>query len=282
MNIATGITTAPRPVSYIEGTIESVRAAGFSDPLVLHDDECSGPYRHFKRLLEILIDRTNAEAFAIFQDDVQVAVGLRDLLDRQGWPESPDQIGVVSLYTAKPHHLDRKGWHRLCLKFEDGQGESPELVEHVRSNLTTRGDAFPESGLSAFDEIRVMRRFAECTLIAARFGEAVRWFVAYESTDAQGRTWTDISETQHWAMAFGACALLIPRASAVRLLENCSHPEARSRTDGHLAETCFRLGLSWWMHTPSFVEHRGEVSSLHGHPITDYRRAGEFLQEVPS
>lgn len=271
MRIACGVTTAPRRVSYLDDTIESLYDAGFKEPVIIEDDENFGSYRNFKRAVSMLLHcQPESDAVAIFQDDVQVAVGLRDRLQ---WPESPERIGVVSLYTAKPHHINRSGWHKLPLQANDSLEPDNEVESAIRDKLIARGR------LAKTDEIRVVRKLAEYA-VAAVVGETTRWFVAYRTDDSKGKSWLDVSETQHWAMAYGACALLMPRESARKILDNCTHPESRTKTDIHVAETCYRLGLSWWMHTPSFVEHRGEVSSLHDFGINDYRRAGEFCPDV--
>ena len=281
MRIACGITTAPRKVSYLDETLASVRAAGFDQPVIVEDSDNSGSYRNFKRAVSLLLHcQPDAEAIAIFQDDIEVADGLKARLDRFGWPESAERIGVVSLYTAKPHHLNRSGWHKLPLQLSDSSESDAEIESEVRRNLISRGTEFPSTRLAEASRIHIVRKLADCTLVAVDQPGSLRWFVAYRTTDERGRNWLDISETQHWAMAYGACALLMPRESARKIVDNCTHPESRTKTDIHVAETCYRLGLSWWLHTPSFVEHRGEVSSLHEHGLNDYRRAGEFCPDV--
>ena len=125
MRIACGITTALRRVSYLKETIASVEAAGFELALVAEDRELAGPYRNFKRTVRMLLGDPYAEAVAVFQDDVQVAANLKGWLDRNGWPDDPERIGVVSLYTAFPHHRNRTGWHRLPLQVGDSSDSDP-------------------------------------------------------------------------------------------------------------------------------------------------------------
>ncbi len=125
-SLAVGMLTAPRKIPTIESSLQNVRLAGFSDielfaePGSFIPDSLQGLRIHQreKRLgnllnfcsgLSLLLKKyPNAEAIAMFQDDISLARGTREWLETQLWPAG---AGIVSLFTPRPH-LDRKaGWH---------------------------------------------------------------------------------------------------------------------------------------------------------------------------
>lgn len=116
MRISSIVTTCVRPdgVSYLESTLASLRAAGF-EPDVMLDHELKGSYRNFKDALRF-VSQDDVDAVLVFQDDIEVASGLRDWLDDL-WPVKLNQFGfgVVSLYTSGPHDQTVNGWHRMNL-----------------------------------------------------------------------------------------------------------------------------------------------------------------------
>lgn len=121
MNILSAVTTCPRPggISYLEGTLESLHAAGF-DPIVVSDTDGQGSWPTMQKALRTLMEM-GADAYAVFQDDIKAAKGLRAWLDENLWPSLPlrnggqavsESIGVVSLYTASVNHIC-SGWFTL-------------------------------------------------------------------------------------------------------------------------------------------------------------------------
>jgi capsular polysaccharide biosynthesis protein len=48
-----------------------------------------------------------ADCYVIFQDDIEVAEGLRAWCDTQFWPQG---AGLVSLYPCKIYHAETSGW----------------------------------------------------------------------------------------------------------------------------------------------------------------------------
>lgn len=119
MNILSAVTTCPRPggVSYLESTLESLHAAGF-DPLVVSDADGAGSWPTMQKALRTLMEM-GADAYAVFQDDIKAARGLRGWLDDQFSHWSPQltaeswiKAGVFSLYTASVNHV-RPGWFTL-------------------------------------------------------------------------------------------------------------------------------------------------------------------------
>jgi hypothetical protein len=279
MKIAFGITTAPRPVAgYLRQTLESLRIAGISEVAVFNDqDKALGPYRNFKRAVRVLLqDNPEADSICVFQDDIAVADCLGELLAVFEWPADPESVGVVSLYTALPHQWNRSGWFKLPLSINDPGDECERGLRIIAEELKIRGDAFPQSRLQSISDLKCMRIYEDHSVFAGFVSDVKgkpeeRWFRSY------GR---DVSEARPWSSSYGACAYLMPRESARLILEGCQHPESKNKTDIHVAETCVRLGLSIWMHAPSYVEHIGERSTLHDFPINDFRRAGKLVEST--
>ncbi len=121
-----GLLTAPRRVPTILPTIQSLKDAGFervhvfAEPGSLLPPECPdlavtihrrrlGNFVNFySSLSRLLADNPASDAFAIFQDDVEAAAGLKDWCDQQLWPLDS---GVVSLFTPRLHSSRTVGWH---------------------------------------------------------------------------------------------------------------------------------------------------------------------------
>lgn len=108
MHIVSAITTCPRQgVSYLESTLQSLHDAGF-EPEIVRDENMSGSWWALREALQRLLER-EADAFVVFQDDLQIAKGCREWLETQLWPMPEENVGVVSLYCATPCH-ERPGW----------------------------------------------------------------------------------------------------------------------------------------------------------------------------
>jgi hypothetical protein len=72
-----------------------------------------GQLRNFAAAARALLDRhPAADCYAVFEDDVSAARGLRRWCDGQFWPGGH---GVVSLYTSRVVADDRPGWQTLNL-----------------------------------------------------------------------------------------------------------------------------------------------------------------------
>lgn len=108
MRIESAITTCTRNgVSYLEGTLKSLEAAGF-DPQIVRDEIRAGSWPTLREALRRLL-ATPGDALIVFQDDIQIAAGCREWLETQLWPGPDDKIGVVSLYLPSVSSL-RPGW----------------------------------------------------------------------------------------------------------------------------------------------------------------------------
>jgi hypothetical protein len=227
MNIAAAVTTAPRRVSYLAQTLRSLERGGFSQPIVAADapdptiepaypaldggfaalrieraERRLGAFRNWRRALRALLtSRPEADAFAVFQDDVRVSRHLHEWLEEHLWPDAHRRLGVVSLYTAEPHVRVTDGWHKLSL-------------------------ASPSS------------------------------------------------------RAFGALAYVFPYSVAALLLAEEAWGRGDIPIDAAVGEFCRRNHRGYWLHSPSLVQHLGEVSTLSDFGLTPSRRAGRFLQDA--
>jgi glycosyltransferase involved in cell wall biosynthesis len=127
---AVAVLTAPRTPPTLAATLDSLHLAGFevmyllAEPgsaipasasslsLVRHQQR-QGPFRNFCRAAQALIRvHPDVDCYAIFEDDISAARGLRRWCDHQFWPGGHD---VVSLYTSRVYSDDRPGWQTLNL-----------------------------------------------------------------------------------------------------------------------------------------------------------------------
>jgi glycosyltransferase involved in cell wall biosynthesis len=127
---AVAMLTAPRQRPVLASSLESLRAAGFENiqifaesgsPIpqewadaarIVHEQRL-GHLRNFAFAAKTLLDQQPAaDCYAIFEDDISAARGLRDWCDGQLWPA---RHGIVSLYTCRVFADDRPGWQTLNL-----------------------------------------------------------------------------------------------------------------------------------------------------------------------
>lgn len=127
---ATGVLTAPRPKPTIRETLRSLRAGGFESvhvfaepgswipeefrslPLTVHGQTLGNLGNFFTSLMALYMTDPRADCYAVFQDDVEVARGLRPWCDGEFWPQD---TGLVSLFTSRVHGDDTLGWRVLKL-----------------------------------------------------------------------------------------------------------------------------------------------------------------------
>jgi len=279
MKLASVITTAPRRVSYLDETLSSLSRAGFDTPIIIDDeDKTFGPYGNFRRALRIALrEFPKAEVIAVFQDDILVVDRLRAWIDANCWPVLLDQTGIVSLYCAGKHELNRSGFHRLPLKRGDSRESDQSMASVILNDLQDRGRCFPDSIWRDVESVEIVRVFDDCTIAIASVRGVDKWLWAFE-WEHKGQPRIDISEMTPWSLAYGACAYLIPRVNADRFI--CEEDGAKTKTDINVARICSWFGLDYWMYSPSLVQHVGEVSSLDDRPLTPYRRSERFRQEA--
>lgn len=134
MRIVSAITTAPRwklepidgdphnlrrgePVSYLPQTLQSLKEAGFDEPMICDDPDLTGSWPNLRRAMAGLVERTDQpdDGLCVFQDDIQVACGLKAWIEQSFWPDDFSRIGVVSLYCAKVNLQPQDGWTDLDL-----------------------------------------------------------------------------------------------------------------------------------------------------------------------
>lgn len=136
MNIKAFVTTAPRRTNYLPTCLESMRLAGWADPLVLAEPGAEvpgfcnvrinkksiGPWPNALqgfRMLSSSSTYQRPDAIMLVQDDVVLAKGLRPWLEQQlewGGAEIAENAGVVSVYCPTIHaQRNQKRWWPLPL-----------------------------------------------------------------------------------------------------------------------------------------------------------------------
>ena len=126
---ATAMLTAPRREPTIEQTLHSLKLAGFDNVHIFAEPGARIPdcCRHFRItqrpqqfgnflnfyscLTTLLSEHPTADAYAVFQDDIELASGLKDWFEDECWPLNN---GVVSLFTPRLHSESAVGWQLKC------------------------------------------------------------------------------------------------------------------------------------------------------------------------
>ena len=122
---AVGMLTAPREKSTIDRTLASLCRAGFDQVHIFAEpgSRIPGEFRHLPvtyqgrklgnlgnfctSLITLFMQEPRADCYAIFQDDIEVAAGLKTWCDTEFWPHG---AGLVSLYTCKIYYAETSGW----------------------------------------------------------------------------------------------------------------------------------------------------------------------------
>ncbi len=123
---ATAMLTAPRRDPRIEQTLDSLNGAGFDNIHIFAEPDAWIPDRYrdlqvtrrprrfgnflnfYSSLCTLLEEFQYADAYAVFQDDIELATGLRLWCEDQLWPLDN---GIVSLFTPRLHSERMVGWH---------------------------------------------------------------------------------------------------------------------------------------------------------------------------
>ena len=129
---AVGLLTAPRGEPTIDRTLRSLRRAGFDEvhvfaepgswipaefdhlPVTLHGGKLGELGNCYTALATLAMLQPHADCYAIFQDDVEAAQGLRAWCQQEFWPQG---TGLVSLYTSRVYRGEAAGWRVLKLGF---------------------------------------------------------------------------------------------------------------------------------------------------------------------
>jgi hypothetical protein len=126
---AIGVVTAPRSTPTLEGTLQSLAAAGWSEPWLFAEpgSEIPAGFFHLKRsdrgttlglwpnwflgLSELVLRFPSADAYLMCEDDILLTAGLRTWLEQELWPEN--RLGVVSLFCPGAYRRAAPGWHEV-------------------------------------------------------------------------------------------------------------------------------------------------------------------------
>jgi glycosyltransferase involved in cell wall biosynthesis len=125
-----GVITVPRAEPTLGRTLRSLERAGFDDvhviaqagapaaeappgvPVTILGSRLGGLAHLYASLTVLYLTHPGADCYALFQDGVEVAAGLREWCDRQFWPE---HAGLVSLVTPRAEREDAPGWRTTHL-----------------------------------------------------------------------------------------------------------------------------------------------------------------------
>lgn len=130
---AVGVTTSPRREPTIHRTVDSLKESGFfptvfAEPGSFVDVDApvvQRTFRHgcWKNYVETLRDllslKPDAQAIAVFQDDIVICKNVKDFLEHDLWPGL--RTGAVSLYSAEEYEsqgvvgIDKRGFMVLGL-----------------------------------------------------------------------------------------------------------------------------------------------------------------------
>lgn len=109
-------------------------------------------------------------------------------------------------------------------------------------------------------------------------------YCASKHDGADGWAAVDLTPTESqpvpWHSGLGACALLMPADVADAYLESDPQFRKGDQIGGSLGQFCYQQSIPFYVYRPSLIQHVGEESCLHGHPITDERRASRFCADV--
>jgi hypothetical protein len=122
-----GVTTAPRRISTIKATLDSLQAAGWPEITVFAEPDSDmpeiegvryvervekyGAYKNWREALRECRDAgINSEYFALAQDDLVVRPELRQCMEEGSLVSERDTIAIVSPYCPGHNYLGGKGW----------------------------------------------------------------------------------------------------------------------------------------------------------------------------
>lgn len=107
------VTTAPRDEIYLHKTLQSLDLAGWSSPVVQVDNGTRGAWANFRAGLSAVIHYPWTWLLTC-QDDMLIASGLREKLERDISQRVPCDIGLLSPYCPSVHQGPDPGWWRLA------------------------------------------------------------------------------------------------------------------------------------------------------------------------
>jgi len=108
--LAIAVITAPRQPATLESTLESLRLAGFAQPVQVFEDRDANQVANWRRAARWLLDNTTAEWLLITEDDVEFCHSAADALAAA--VSASSSLHMLSLYTPAHHAADRSrvGW----------------------------------------------------------------------------------------------------------------------------------------------------------------------------
>ncbi|HUT94804.1 MAG TPA: glycosyltransferase [Thermoguttaceae bacterium] len=173
---AVGVLTAPRGRPTLHRTLNSLQEAGFPSvhvfaepgswipqefrklPVTTHGQELGNLGNFFTSLVALYMMNPRADCYALFQDDVEAARGLRRWCDCEFWPED---AGLVSLFTSRVYSDDAAGWRVLKLGFFRTYGAQALVFRRdVLEQFLTDGASFRYRKMQADGDDAVVGEWA--------------------------------------------------------------------------------------------------------------------------
>ena len=118
----------------------------------------------------------------------------------------------------------------------------------------------------------------------------VSLYCAAKTAEGREPGWFQIEPGMATRRAYGALAVVFPRALAKLLLCERLGQGSLTKTDIYIGRFCDNHGISYWYHTPSLVRHVGHVSAIKHVPgekmpraersWSDFRHEAEWIADA--
>lgn len=261
MRWAIGITTAPREPSTLVKCIKSTRKNGwepsvFAEPgtdltglecaLIMRDVRL-GAWHNWREMgLQLLAAQPDADVILTIQDDTRLIERAKEFFESQGWPDNPDRVGFVSLYT--PSHYQQR-FHLLAA---DGRllSDCPNEPRARRKQARYPGSrVVPTPKPPGCFPVATDSLWGACALAFPRASleKIVRHKIAETWRGANGRQ----------------------KGAEIR------------NVDTAIGKICNALGLKMWFWNPSLAQHIAVKSTLPGHGGCTGKRAAAYVATDP-
>ena len=263
MKWGVGITTAPREPSTLADCVQSVVANGwepavYAEPgsdvsgllsqthVVERRDRLGAWANWLDMARRLLTEHPDADVILTIQDDTRIIERAKEFFEAQGWPDQPDKIGFVSLYT--PSHYQQR-FHVLAA---DGRlvADAPNEPRARRKQARYPGSRVaPTPKLPGCLPVATDSLWGACALAFPRASleKIVRHKLA-----------------ERWRGYNG-------RQTGVEI----------KNVDTAIGKICNALGLKMWFWHPSLAQHFAVKSSLPGHGGCTGKRAAAYVATDP-
>lgn len=263
MKWAVGITAAPREPSTLAECVTSVRANGW-EPVVYAEpgtdvsglpsgvlvvDRCErlGAWHNWTNMCQSLLAMVpDADVILTIQDDTRIVEKAREFFDQQGWPDAPEKVGFVSLYT--PSHYQQR-FHVIAA---DGKlvSDMPSEQRAKLKQLRYKGSkVVPSPKPPGCITIATDSLWGACALAFPR--KSLERILDHRIA----KMWRGHNGRQSGADI--------------------------KNVDTAIGKVCNALKLKMWFWNPSLAQHFAEKSTLPGHGGCSGKRAAAYVAKDP-